>query len=394
MTRLAICLLLSLALFSSAQVSAQEGTPSSEYIEYTVVRGDTLGNIAFRYGTTTRALLQANGLTNPDLIIAGTTLRIPVSGGASSSASVTSFPPVVPIPSIGYDVGGEIVSFTHLGAMRDTSLTWAKVRLRWHAGETITGARRIIERLHSEGFSVLLEISASPPLAGVNRALYFANFTAYLGEVAALAPEAIEVWGGMNAESEWAHGLTDPAAYAEFMRGAFMSIKRGNSSVLVISGALSASDANLDYLNGLAAAAIGDSADCIGIGYTVGALPPSSVSGDARGSQFIYYYPTVLAAYASVFPNKPLCLTEVGYLVPGPLALGSGYSWASTNTAELQAQWLAEALTLAQDIGRVRLFIVYNVDGVDDPAARYAIIDRNDACLACQSLGAVTSPAE
>ena len=129
-------------------------------------------------------------------------------------------------------------------------------------------------------------------------------------------------------------------------------------------------------------------------GYTVGALPPSSVSGDSRGSQFTYYYPTVLAAYASIFPNKPLCLTEVGYLVPGPLALGSSFGWALGNTAELQAEWLAEALTLAQDIGRVRLFIVYNVDGVDDPTARYAIIDRNDACLACQALRTVTSSTE
>jgi LysM repeat protein len=50
------------------------------YTTYTVQHGDTLYSIAHRYGTTVSAIMAANGLTNPDHIYAGPTLRIPTSG--------------------------------------------------------------------------------------------------------------------------------------------------------------------------------------------------------------------------------------------------------------------------------------------------------------------------
>lgn len=53
-----------------------------------VVRGgETLSSIAQRNGTTVRALADANGIANPNLIIAGTTLKIPGGGGSSSGSS-------------------------------------------------------------------------------------------------------------------------------------------------------------------------------------------------------------------------------------------------------------------------------------------------------------------
>ncbi len=48
---------------------------------YTVVRGDTLGKIAARFGTTVSALVAANGISNPNLIYPGQVLRI---GGGSA----------------------------------------------------------------------------------------------------------------------------------------------------------------------------------------------------------------------------------------------------------------------------------------------------------------------
>ncbi len=89
-----LCLLLTLY---PAAASAAGGT-------YTVRRGDTLARIAAANGTTIQALIQANGILNPDLIYTGQTLVIPDTAapegwgnpaptGAAAPAPVTSFAP-------------------------------------------------------------------------------------------------------------------------------------------------------------------------------------------------------------------------------------------------------------------------------------------------------------
>lgn len=55
--------------------------PSPSYITYVIQPGDTLSGIALRYGTTTAELARLNGITDPDKIYAGNTLRVPESGG-------------------------------------------------------------------------------------------------------------------------------------------------------------------------------------------------------------------------------------------------------------------------------------------------------------------------
>lgn len=59
---------------------------------YTVRRGDTLGHIAMRYGTSARKIRQYNGLRYGEYIFPGQKLRIPVSssGGATVASAVTS----------------------------------------------------------------------------------------------------------------------------------------------------------------------------------------------------------------------------------------------------------------------------------------------------------------
>lgn len=51
--------------------------PSCEPVSYKVVAGDTLTKIAYNFGTTVQALVIANKLKNPDLIIIGQILKIP-----------------------------------------------------------------------------------------------------------------------------------------------------------------------------------------------------------------------------------------------------------------------------------------------------------------------------
>lgn len=47
---------------------------SAQY--YTVQSGDTLSNIASKYGTTYQKIAQLNGMSNPNLIYVGQKLRI------------------------------------------------------------------------------------------------------------------------------------------------------------------------------------------------------------------------------------------------------------------------------------------------------------------------------
>ncbi len=54
---------------------------------HVVQRGETLSSIAARYGTTTQAIVQANGLANPNYIYVGQRLTIPSGGGGGGGAA-------------------------------------------------------------------------------------------------------------------------------------------------------------------------------------------------------------------------------------------------------------------------------------------------------------------
>jgi LysM repeat protein len=54
---------------------------------YTVQAGDTLGKIALRYSTTVAELIRLNGLTNPDVLAIGQTLKVPGTSGAAPAST-------------------------------------------------------------------------------------------------------------------------------------------------------------------------------------------------------------------------------------------------------------------------------------------------------------------
>lgn len=63
---------------------------------YTVQRGDTLWALAKRHGTTVKAIAKANGIANPDRLVAGTTLRLPGDRLELSPAARHAAPPAAP----------------------------------------------------------------------------------------------------------------------------------------------------------------------------------------------------------------------------------------------------------------------------------------------------------
>lgn len=371
---------------------------------YTVQRGDTLGNIARRFNTTIQILIQLNPqIINPNLIYPGQVINLP---GGTGTVPTPVNTPTSPIAG-GFELGGHVFSFSYPTQMKGAGMTWAKSQIRWDGSAPASVVQGAIDAARSNGFKVLLSITGSAQQLAANPSAYYQNFATFLRGVAALNPDGIEVWNEPNIDREWPQGQINGANYTQMLAAAYSAIKQANPNVLVISGApaptgffggkCAAGGCDDDiFLRQMAQAGAANAMDCLGIHYNEGILPPSATSGDPRGNggHYTRYYQTMVNLYASTFPNKPLCFTEIGYLSPegyGPLP--TGWEWAVNTSAQEQALWLAEAATLAKNSRRVRLFIVWNVDSTTydaDPQAGYAIIRPNNApCAACSTLGAV-----
>ncbi|MBI5878864.1 MAG: LysM peptidoglycan-binding domain-containing protein [Chloroflexi bacterium] len=97
----------------------------TQAIQYIVKPGDTLSTIAATYGIPTSALMQANGITNPNLLTVGQALTIPppdlTPPAVSTIASAASPAPILRISAILRSTtppspGGETVIIQNLGA--------------------------------------------------------------------------------------------------------------------------------------------------------------------------------------------------------------------------------------------------------------------------------------
>lgn len=87
--KLAVFLVLLFALLLPALPAA--AAPEYQGGVHVVQRGETLSQIARRYGVSMAALAQANGISNPNFIYSGQRLTIPgASGGASSGGAASS----------------------------------------------------------------------------------------------------------------------------------------------------------------------------------------------------------------------------------------------------------------------------------------------------------------
>jgi LysM repeat protein len=384
------------------------GTPTGQVTTYVVQPGDTLGSIARRFNTTVAAIASANGIVNPNLIFVGQVLVIPTGSGPVPTPVPTgpapTFAPTAP-GGVSFELGGQVMSFSYPSEMNTAGMTYAKIQVRHNQGDSPGNAQGAIDAAHSRGFHVLLSVLGNKDQLGANPSAYISDFANYLGGVAALGPEAIEVWNEQNIDREWPVGQISPSMYTQMLQAAFTSIKSRNPSVLVVSGApaptgffgggCTGNGCDDDaFIRGMAQAGAANYADCIGMHYNEGVVPPTATSGDPRGNPLHYtrYFPTMVNLYASVFPNKMLCWTELGYLSPEGLGpLPPAFSWAANTSVQEQADWLAQAAALSRSSGRFRMMIVFNVDATEygaDPQAGFAIV-RNGQCLACLTLGGV-----
>jgi hypothetical protein len=331
--------------------------------------------------------------------------------GAAPTATVTSALPtmtVAPVDDGRLPLGGHVAYFEQNAqdAMKQAGMTWVKFQLRFHIGDTIDAARDVIERGHKAGFKVLLGIVGDRKELTNNKfSEYNPIFAEFLGQVATLNPDAIEVWNEMNIDREWPTGRIDPSRYADMLRLAYTAIKDVNPDIMVITGALAPTGAegafglgavwNDDrYYQGMARTDIPQYADCIGAHYNEGVIPPDWTSGDPRDGYPTRYLPRMLERVSRAFQgfDIPMCFTELGYLTPeGYSRLPGGFAWASNVSIAEQAEWLTSAYRIleAYEPMPVKIMIIWNVDFTQydaDPMAGYAIIRADKTCPACEAL--------
>jgi hypothetical protein len=307
-------------------------------------------------------------------------------------------------PIRGFSYGGHVASYDEnaFNWMRTAGMTWIKKQVRYGDGQNPENVRGLIEGAHAAGFRILLGVVGYPD--EINNNGYFERYAGFVGGVAAIGADAIEVWNEPNIDHEWPAGQIDPARYTELLRQSYISIKNNNPNTMVISAAPAPTGAEAafpgrvmnddNYLAGMAAAGAANYMDCLGAHYNEGIVPPTATSGDPRGNSGYYtrYLPSMISRYTAVFGrSKPICFTELGYLTPegyGPLS--GGFAWAENTSLAEQAAWVDGAVSYASRTGRVRLVIIWNINFTNygaDPMAGFAIMRPGNICPACEALG-------
>ncbi len=359
-------------------------------------------NIILPDGTTEGWIFATLVTVNANINVASLpVVEAPPLAGSPPGGGAPPAPIVPPISNAGFELGGQIFGAPY-GIMSYAGMTWVKRQIKWSPGMGADVAVGMINEAHNAGFKILLSI---PGQVYPTQLPDFAAYTAFLRALASLPnpPDAIEVWNEMNIDAEWPPGQISAASYVNNMLApAYNAIKSANPRIMVISGApaptgffgggCSANGCDdAPYMAAMAAAGGANYMDCIGIHYNEGIISPNQTSGDPRSEHYTRYFWGMVNAYYNAFGgSRPLCFTEIGYLSPeGYGALPGNFSWAQNTTVAQQAQWLAEAASLSASSGKVRLFIVWNVDSTTwgaDPQAGYAIIRPGGGCPACETL--------
>lgn len=325
-------------------------------------------------------------------------------GGSAVAATTTTVSAPAPSGAVGaFGLGGHIKSFDYLSQMKDIGMTWVKFQavLPGDSGAAVN----VINQAHAQGMKAL--IGAKGDLSRASDANYHNEFAGYLASLAKQGADAIEVWNEPNLDREYGgsgHGQVNPENYVDMLQKAYAAIKAANGGTMVIGGA----NAPTGYFGGncttngcdddqflarIAAAGAAKYMDCMGAHHNGSMVGPDQTSGAPTGNHYSWYFwGTLNMTYNSFGGKVPICWTELGYVTgEGIGTLPSGFSWGNSTTLANQAQWLARAVQLSRDSGKVKMMIIWNIDfrqWNDDPQAGFSIFRPNGQCPACATIKA------
>lgn len=343
-------------------------------------------------------------LSNVDVDNGAYTLSIEAINDVGRSSQATSRFVVNSPTNFTFELGGQVPGgIARPELMQSSGMTWVKFQVIYEVTPP-DAVRELVEQGRQFGFKVLLSITGETFPDEID----FAGYNAYLAQVAAYQPDAIEVWNEMNLETEWPVGEISPEQYVtEMLAPAYATIKQASPDTLVIIGALASTGVDNkvtvwsddSYIDGLNDAGAANFADCMGTHHNGGATSPRVQTGhpaDRTGHHSWYYLPTLEVAYEGMDEQLPLCITELGYLTPdGYPPLTQDWLWAQDTSVAEQSEWLAEGVRMARELGYVRFVIVWNVDFSRydiDPQGGFAILRPDNTCPACATLTQAMQP--
>lgn len=312
--------------------------------------------------------------------------------------------PIINLGSLAF--GGQTNSFANSQKMLEIGMSWVKFQHKWSPGQGGQDLAGRISDAKAKGFKVLMSIPGQPRSSSID----YGQYLSFIEQVAKLtpAPDAIEVWNEPNLDFEWPKGQISPENYVnQMLKPAYAKIKAANSAIIVISAApaptgyFSGCSANgcddKFYVERMAAAGAAQALDCIGVHYNEGIISPKRNDGDPRGTHYTRYFNGMINTYHAAFGgSKPVCFTELGFVTAQGFSEGlpPGFSWAANTTVADQALWHADAVELAKSNSKVKMIIIFNVDfdyySAEDPQAGFAIIRKDNSCLACEKIKAIT----
>lgn len=115
-------------LSGSSPAPSPSPSPSpSGYTTYVIQPGDTLSGIAARFGTTVSELASLNGISDPNLIYAGSTLKVPEGG---SSGQYYTIQPGDTLSGIAAKFGTTVSALASLNGISDPNLIYAGSTIR------------------------------------------------------------------------------------------------------------------------------------------------------------------------------------------------------------------------------------------------------------------------
>ncbi len=288
----------------------------------------------------------------------------------------------------------------------ETNFGWRQITIDYTPGLDPAEQQRAIDETHASNFKVLFTVRGSVEdlRASDDPAAYVEDYAIYVGQLALNGADGIEIWPEANRAQSWPLDDTfGPSGYKYLLAQSYYTIKVARPSALVITGALhplemdeaeQSADAWDDdaFATALYVAGAADYADCLGVQYVQGTVPPTATSGDPRGDSAIYYLRDMTTRARDAFGSTlPVCYTRLGYLSPESFGgVPDEVAWAADTTVAQQAEWLAGAVNYAQQQADIRLVIVYKLDiaSFDEPvtSAGYAIMRPDTTCPACEAL--------